>query len=185
MNSFPIHKLTLVSCIISFICFIAFSSHSHVHAVTPACIVTSNVFDLTGTLTSTGTGPLVYSQTLTGYEYTGTGTSPSSIASFNISAHNTATIAAYQGITVSAGFLNITNINGTVGDTLYSTYTGTANATTGIGVIYGRIIGGSGKFVGAQGTYFSNGTIHTTPVNNGQSQTGNGIFSTVLTVVLP
>jgi len=101
MNSFPIHKLTLVSCIISFICFIAFSSHSHVHAVTPACIVTSNVFDLTGTLTSTGTGPLVYSQTLTGYEYTGTGTSPSSIVSFNISAHNTATIAADQGITVS------------------------------------------------------------------------------------
>jgi hypothetical protein len=190
MNTF-----TVLTFILSFVWSAVFTHDGsivqHIHAATPVQIDTTNVFNVSAILVSAGatingtaTGPYVYNETLTGYGYPTTSASSSSIG-YNITATETAILSPdRKSITINNGILNFTNINGTAADALYSTFTGVANATTLVGQVYGKIIGGAGKYLNATGAYFSNGTIYTYPTNNGAALTGNGTLNTNATVLL-
>jgi len=167
--------------------FMTLFSGVKVHGATTtpnvACTVGTNGFTSSGTLFSagpSGTGPYIYNESAIGYN------GVSTVGSYIATTTDTATVASdLITTTITNGRLNITNINGTANDGLYISYTGVANAATHTGQLYGIITGGSGKYSGAMGTSFSNGTVNTYPINNGLALAGNGTLTTVVALLLP
>jgi len=184
MNSF--HTLTVATCII--MSFMTLFSGVKIHGATTtpnvACIVAStNLITISGTLFSAGsngTGPYIYNDSEIFYGV-------SNIGSFNQTSSDTATIASdLITSTITNGRGNWTNINGTANDALYFSYTGVANSATHTFQLYAIMTGGSGKYSGAVGSGFVNGTVYFQPVNNGLALAGTGSSITVVaTALLP
>jgi len=182
---YSFHTLTVITCIIVSLMTLFSDVKIHGATTTPnvACIVaSSNLYTVSGTLFSAGsngTGPYIYNDSEIYYGV-------SNIGGFNSTSSDTATIASdLITATITNGRANWTNINGTANDALYFSYTGVANAATHTFQLYGIITGGSGKYSGAVGSSFVNGTAYFQPINNGLALAGNGTSTTVATVVLP